>query len=128
MSNPRTRVAVLPRISDSDLSDKEGYFVEPASGKVSIVNAATDIPLGVIVHGTTAGGHNSVAMAGQVARVKCNATVGTVNDGTYLTLAADGTVVADPGTGARVRVARAVETGANYALIDALILDPVVLA
>lgn len=126
--NPLTRVPVLPFISAADLTDKEGFFVEISAGKISIANAATDVPLGVIAKGTTAGGHNAVAMAGQITRVKCNSTAGTIVEGTYLTLASDGTVVADPGTGARVQVARAVEPGANNALIEALVINPVVIA
>jgi len=123
---------VLPFTPTADQTDKRGYFVENSSGSAAIVNAATDVPIGVITDGAPTTGKSAVAMSGSgaIVKVKCAATAGTIVPGTYLTL--DGTtlgaVCADPGTGARVQVARACEAGANNALIDAVLINPVAIA
>ncbi|GAB4180089.1 MAG: hypothetical protein Fur0032_20930 [Terrimicrobiaceae bacterium] len=123
---------VLPFTPTADQTNSRGLFVENSSGNAAIVNAATDVPIGVIADGSPTTGKSAIAMSGTgaIAKVKCAATAGTINPGTYLTL--DGTtlgaVAADPGTGNRVRVARACEAGANNALIDAVLIDPVVLS
>ena len=56
-------------------------------------------------------------------QLKLNASAGTVNPGTYLKLAANGTVTADNGTGARVVVAQAIEAAPNSALVRARLLS-----
>jgi hypothetical protein len=60
-----------------------------------------------------------------VVKVKLHSTAGTVVPGTFLCLHTDGTVLADAGSGARVQVARAVETGVNSQLLDAILINPV---
>lgn len=123
---------VLPFTAAADQTAARGLFVENSSGNASVVNAVTDIPLGVITDGAPSGAKSSVAISGSgaIAKVKCAATAGTINLGTYLTL--DGTtfgaVAADPGSGNRVQVARALEAGANNALIDAVLINPVSIA
>lgn len=121
---------VLPFTPTADHTDKRGYFVINSSGDAALSSAATDVPLGVIVDGQPTTGKDSVAMSGTgaIAKVKCHSTVGTVNPGTYLILHTDGTVKADSGSGNRVQVARAVEAGANSALIDAVLINPVALS
>lgn len=120
-----TRLAVLTATSPANLTDKEGYFVEASSGEVNIVNATTDLPIGVIVSGTTIGGHNAVAMLGQVCRVKCDASAGAIVLGSKLALTATGTVTLAPtAASTSVHVAIALEAGANDALISALIIEP----
>jgi hypothetical protein len=122
----------MPFTPAADQTNSRGLFVENSSGNVAIVNAATDVPVGVIVDGQPTTGKSAVALCGSgaIVKVKCAATAGTIVLGTYLTL--DGTtlgaVAADAGTGARVRVARALEAGANNALIDAILIDPAVLS
>lgn len=123
---------VLPFTPTADQTSSRGLFVENSSGSAAIVNAATDIPLGVIADGQPTSGKSSIAISGSgaIAMVKCAATAGTINPGTYLVL--DGTtlgaVSADPGSGNRVQVARALETGANNALIAAVLINPVSLS
>lgn len=114
--------------SAADLSTKAGYFVEASSGAVSVVNAATDNPLGVVVDGVPAGGSNAIGLPGIIAKVKLDGTPGTVALGTYLIVSATGTAKADPGTGARVVVARALESGSADELITAQIIVPVAYA
>ena len=120
----------LPFTPSADHTDKRGYFVVNSSGSAALSSAATDVPIGVIVDGSPVSGKDSVAMSGTgaIVKVKCHSTVGTVVAGTYLVLHTDGTVKADPATGSRVQVARALEAGANSALIDAVLIDPVALS
>ena len=124
--------AVIPMTPSADHTGKEGYFVEYAAGpKAAICNAAADIPLGVIVDGADTTGNSAVATPafGGTVKVKVTGTrPGTINMGTYLTLKADGTVQADAGSGARVRVARALEAGAANELIEAYLMEPTALA
>lgn len=114
--------------SAADFTDKEGYAVEVAAGAVTIINAATDVPFGVITYGTTVGGHNCIALPGNVVRVKLDTTPGTVVMGTKLQVTAAGKAIADAGTGARVVYAQALESGAANELIIARLLEPVVSA
>lgn len=56
-------------------------------------------------------------------QLKVNGTPGTINAGTYLKLAANGTVNADTGTGARVVVAQALESAVANQLVRARLLS-----
>ncbi|MCW5558813.1 MAG: hypothetical protein KIT22_13415 [Verrucomicrobiae bacterium] len=125
---------ILPFTPAADQTGQEGLFVEVAGGNVSVVNAATDVPLGVILEGRPTTGKSSIGLSdgglAGTAKVKLAATPGTVVLGAYLVL--DGTTLGavklDPGTGARVRVARALEAGAAGELIEAVLITPAVLA
>lgn len=126
--------AILALLCAADLTGLEGYFVEPNGTGVSVVNAATDIPLGCITEGRPIGGQNSVAIGdgglkGTV-KVKLSAAAGAVVLGSYLVLDGStlGAVKLDPGAGARVRVARALQAGANNELIEAVLIKPEVLS
>lgn len=117
---------VIALTPTADQTNSRGYFVEASSGSAAIVNAATDIPIGVIVDGQTTSGKSSIAVApGLIVKVKVGSTPGTINLGTYLTVKNDGTVIADAGSGARVQVARALESGVATELIDAVLINPV---
>ena len=121
--------AIIPSTHTADFTGLDGYFVETAAGVDTIVNAATDIPLGCILEGLPRQSTIATQNFHGVVKVKVAATTpGTIVRGTYLTLRADGTVQADAGTGARVRVARALESGAANELIDAYLVEPVTLA
>jgi hypothetical protein len=120
---------IIFALAAADLTGKRGYAVETASGLVSIVNAATDKPLGILTTGGTVSEGNSVALPGTIVKVKLAATPGTVVLGTPLVL--DGTSLgalkAQTVTtgGSPTLVARALESGAADELIDALVLEPV---
>jgi hypothetical protein len=121
--------SIIPITAAADHTGKEGYFVEIATGKAAVVNAATDIPLGVIVQGDVADGKDSIAVPGGLAgtvKVKLGGDVTAI--GAFLTVTADGDVIADAGSGARVQVARALETGADTELIEAVLINPVSIA
>ena len=117
-----------------DLTGKEGYFVKTDTDptQVTTVSSATaDVPLGVVsseaVAGASAGILIGDAFAGTT-RVKLSATPGSVVNGAYGVLTADGSVKLDPGTGARVRVCRFLESGAANERVEAVLISPVVYA
>lgn len=114
--------------STQDQSAARGRFVQ-TSGAL-ITHASNQVPLGVLVDGGVASARSAIAPCGSGAlvKVKLHSTPGTVAVGTYLCLHSDGSVLADAGTGARVRVARALEAGAASELITAVLLDPTVFA
>ena len=110
--------------ANEDQTGKEGYFVKASSGKGALCTAATDVPLGVI----NAGGASTssvVLPGGGIVPAKTNASAGSITLGTYLTVCNDGTVKADPGSGDRVRVAIALASAGNSALVNVLPIPPV---
>lgn len=119
---------VIRGSSAADLSGKKGYFVEFNSGNIQLADNAADLPIGVLGDGDATGGSVVTTAAPGTVKVKLDSTPGTVNPGTFLTLAAGGTVKADAGTGARVQVARALESGAADELIEAILVEPVALS
>lgn len=121
-------LAIIVGIHAADFTGLDGYFVESAAGADTVSNAATDIPLGVITEGLTVGSSIATPAFSGTVKVKLHSTAGAVVRGSYLVLHTDGTVKLDPGSGARVRVARALEAGANSELIEAYLIEPTALA
>jgi len=126
---------IIPVTPAADHSGKDGYFVDIASGEAAISTDATVAPFGVITEGfsnTNAPAKDSIATPGFGGTVKVKITgtsPGTIVLGTKLTLAAeDGTVMADAGSGARVIVAEALESGSGEELIEARLIEPQVIA
>lgn len=117
---------IIPLTPTADHSDKEGYFVENSSGSAAIVNATTDIPLGVILDGEDTAGKSSIALCGGFHGTCYVKTSGAIAFGALLQLAADGTVITDAATGARVIVGRKVDAGtcSSGDLIEAIIFRP----
>ena len=120
--------SIITAIHTADFTGEDGKFVETATGTDTISNAATDIPLGVITEGRAAGSSIATPAFGGVVKVKLHSTPGAVVRGSYLCLHTNGTVLLDPGTGNRVRVARALQAGAANELIDAYLMEPVALS
>lgn len=120
--------AVIPITPTADLTGKEGYFVLPTGALVT--SATTAVPLGVVAEGFPTTGKSTVVCAnfGGTVKVKLGAAPGSVIVGSYLVLNADATAKLDPGTGARIRVARALETGNANELIEAVLCEPAILA
>jgi hypothetical protein len=119
---------IIPANHVADMTGKEGFFMESAAGVDSICNAATDIPIGVITEGLVLKSSIATPAFSGVVKVKLHSTAGAVVRGSYLCLHTDGTVLLDPGSGNRVRVARALEAGANSELIDAYLIEPTFIA
>lgn len=120
--------AILPLTPTADHTGLEGYFILPTGALVSSATAAA--PLGVITEGFPANGKDSVALPnfGGTVKVKLGATPGSVVAGSYLILQADGSTKLDPGTGSRIRVARALEAGIAQELIEAVLIEPAILS
>jgi len=119
-------IAILPYTPAADQSEKEGFFVM-GGATAAVVSSATALPSGVIVDGDDTDGSSSVALMGFGGTVHVKLS-GTVSRGNKLQLAADGSVVADAGSGARVLVAEALESGVSGDLIEASFYGPVVYA
>jgi hypothetical protein len=120
--------AVIPLTPTADHTGYEGYFILATGALVS--SATATLPLGVILEGQPTTGKDSVGLhnfAGTV-KVKLGATPGSVIAGSSLVLQADGSCKLDPGTGGRIRVARALEAGVAQELIEAVLVDPAILA
>jgi hypothetical protein len=121
-------LAILPFLAASDLTGKSGHFVTvSAAGAVDLPTTATQAPFGLALTDAPVGEPVSVALsrgglAGTV-RVKLAGPVPIV--GALLALQAGGRVIADPGAGARVLVAQAVETGVADELIEAVLIAPI---
>lgn len=119
--------AIVPMTPAADQTGKEGYLVENSSGNAAIVNATTDLPMGVIVDGETTSGQSSVALLNFSGTVHLKLS-GNVSKHALLQVANDGTVVTDAAAGARVIVARALEAGVSGDLIEAAFYGPIVYA
>ena len=120
--------AIIPLTPTADHTGLEGYFILPTGALVSSATAA--VPLGIITEGFPTTGKDSVALhnfSGTV-KAKLGATPGSVVAGSYLVLQADGSTKLDPGTGSRIRVARALEAGVAQELIEAVLIDPEILS
>jgi hypothetical protein len=118
---------LLALVPAADHSEKVGYFVEFSSGTASVVNATTDKPIGVIVDGETTSGSDTIALSNFPGVVKVKLS-GAVTQGDFLTVANDGTVITDAGTGSRIQVARALETGVSGDLVNAILQTPLALS
>ena len=107
------------------LTDKEGYFVKNSAGTVIAVTGVTDRPAGVIVAGAASGSEVSLGIAGTIQPVKLNGTVAKLQE---IQVEADGSVIANAGSGGRVVVGMMLEAGVSGDLKRALIYHPETLA
>jgi hypothetical protein len=118
----------------ADYSASAGYLVTlAAAGVITILTSATaSHPFGVILEGTTTAGKCTVAACagqGQVVYGKLAASLGgTVIAGTNLIITSAGTFDYDPGSGARVQCAQAMEAGAAGELIAMVLFKPITLS
>lgn len=123
---------VIPITPSADHTGKEGYFVDLSSGEAVISATATVAPFGLILEGQKTTAKDAIALPGVSGTVKVKVTgtsPGTIALGSVLILAPeDGTAKLDEGTAARVQVAVALEAGAANELIEARLIEPVVIA
>lgn len=128
MSKFAREYAVESLVAAADHSGSKGHFVELSSGQAAIVNAATDVPYGIILVGETAGKADSIGvLGGNLGPVPVKAG-GAISKGDFLELTANGDVVPDSGSGARVIVGRAMEDAADDERFEAVVFNPVVYA
>ncbi len=127
MSNYARATAIIPIIAAASLALKEGYFYKlDAANKAVICSATTDIPNGLILGTSEDGLEIDAAVSGGnhgTVRVKLGAAVTDLRKD--LMLRADATAESDDGAGARVIVARPLETGAVGEMIECVLLYPV---
>lgn len=130
MNSPVFSDPILSLQAIDDQSARRGCFVKFNGAAAALVTSATDMPVGVLLDGDIAGGRSSVALynTAAVLKVKCGATPGSIVPGSLLQLQSDGAVRLDAGTGARVLVGTALETGAAGALIDAILFRPALMS
>lgn len=119
---------ILALTPNQDHTGMEGYFVVFSNGNASLSTSATDEVIGVIVDGDITTAKSSVAVNGAFSGIVKVKLQSSVNQGDYLVLFTDGSVKTDPGTGARRRVARALESGNAAELINAALMPPLALS
>ena len=125
--NFRRSNAVIAIAAAASLAGKEGYFYKlDDAGKAVIIDAATDVPHGLIGNVRADGMEISAIVLGNSAigtvPIKLGGNVTDLRKD--LTLKADGSVEADDGAGARVIVARPLETGSTDEFIECVLLFP----
>lgn len=118
--------AIVPIAALVTLAAFGGYFYKlNADGKAIVIASAADIPDGLIADVRADGLEISAAKQGGnhgPIKIKLGAAVTDLRKD--LVLRADGSVGPDTGTGARVVVARPLETGAVDETIEAVLIMP----
>lgn len=117
----------------ADYTAKVGYLVDIASGTATISSSATTRVKGVIVEGNdTAAGYATekvaVAILGAqpgTVPMRCG---GAITSGAAVCQNSDGTIITDAGSGSRVQVGIALETGASGDNIEVAPLTPLPLS
>lgn len=136
MKLSRTNALIpMPTSTETDTFGKEGYPVDANSdGTVDLCqDAEGNPPFGVIVLGAEHPGVVAVAVAagGLAGTVRVKLLQAVTAPGVLLRLVDVGGEIAfgpDPGTGARVVMAQALETGAVGELIEAVLFKPITYA
>lgn len=122
-------IAIKRALSAVDLQNSEGCFVKKdANGKLILVNALADYPLGCVHVGGNVGENTDYFLGAYqgIVRVKLDSTATGVVEGTQLAITATGTV--KTGVATNIIVARACEAGTAGDLIEAYLISPFKLA
>lgn len=121
---------IVPIVAPVTLAGKERFFYKlDDSNHAVAVASATDVPDGVI--GAVSGNGleiSAIKSGGNHGTVKVKLGAPVTDLRLALQLRADGTVGPDTGAGARVLVARPLETGTTDEEIEAILLLPQVLS
>jgi hypothetical protein len=116
---------VVPFTPSATHVDKEGYLVDLAGETATISSSASTPVKGVILEGKATSGKSSIGILGILpAPVRARAS-GTITKGAEVQQAADGTVVTDAGSGARVIVGVALEDAVSGQLFECALHKPV---
>lgn len=129
MKLARTNALIpIPTDPAEPIVGKEGYAATIIDGVVYVQDDPVSAPFGVIVEAGPSQATIAISaggLAGTV-RVKLAAAVTTVGRSLSLVSTAQGCAFGPtPGTGARVIVAQAMETGAIGELIEAVLFNPI---
>lgn len=125
MSSLLSGNGVQPYTPSATHVDKEGYLVDLAAGVATISSSASTPAKGVILEGQATTGQSSVGILGAIpgfARLRAS---GTIAQDAEVQQAADGTVVTDALSGARVIVGQALEAAVSGQLFRAATCKPV---
>lgn len=118
--------AVIKLVATASLAGKEGYFYKlDSSNQAVIVSSASDKPHGLIGAVSNDGLEiSALPMGGNhgPVRVKLGTTITDLR--VDLTVKSNGTAESDDGAGARVIVARPLETGVADELVECVLLTP----
>lgn len=120
--------AVIPLTPNETHVAKEGYLVTIAGDVASLSASATTVARGVILEGQATTGQSSVGILGALAGTVRLKASGAITKGDRVQQHTDGSVVTDAGTGARVVVGVALETGVSGDLIEVATFTPVTLS
>lgn len=107
-----------------DLTDKEGYLLKESSGALAVNDSATVPARAVCLNGEVAAKDSSVGILGALAGTIRLKTSGAIAKYALVQQAADGTVVTDAGSGARVLVGVALAAAASGDLVEVATIAP----
>mgnify|MGYP000414365750 CR=1 FL=1 len=124
--------AIIPALGATTLVDKEGYTVTlgvSSSNLTATLGASASVPsTGVVLEGAVAASLSSIGILGALAGPVRLKTSGVIVAGARVQQAADGTIVTDAGTGARVVIGVALESAASGDLIEVATHAPLTLS
>ena len=120
MSALKIRVcAIISLAVAGDYSTKKGYLVTHDGTTATISASATARANGVILDGgIDANGKATIGLLGGIEGTIPMKTSGIIAAGAFVQQAADGTILTDAGTGARVIVGQAVESAVSGDIIE----------
>lgn len=116
--------AVIALVAAASLVGKEGYAYKlNSSNQAVIVASAADVPHGIIGAVSPNGLEiSALPLGGNHGTVKVKLGAAVTDLRLDLTVKADGTLESDDSAGARVIIARPLETGASGELIEAVLI------
>lgn len=117
--------AIVPFTPSATQVDKEGYLVDLADDTATISSSASVPAKGVILEGQDTDGISSIGILGGIAAPVRLRAGGTIAQGAEVQQNADGTVLTDAGTGARLIVGIALEAAVAGQLFDAVTHTPI---
>lgn len=116
---------VYPFTPSATHVDKEGYLVDLAADTATISSSASVPAKGVILEGQATTGKSSIGILGALPAPVYLRASGAITKGAEVQQAADGTVVTDAGSGARVIVGVAMENAVSGQKFEAVAHKPV---
>ena len=120
--------AITPMTPNEDHTGKEGYLVKYSSGKAAINDSATVPALGVILDGEATTGRSSIGWLGALSGTVRMRAGAAVTAGSLVIQINDGTIKDDTGSGGRVVVGRAVESGVAGENLEVVPCTPLTLS
>ena len=120
--------AIYPFTPAADQSAKRGYLVTVSEDTATLSASASTMADGIILEGADTDGESIVGMLSGLRSPVMGKLGGSVTKGDLLAQHTDGTMITDAGSGARVLVAQAMETGVAGDLIEIVCFKPITLS